>query len=97
MQRDIEDFCRHLVLERGLSAHTAEGLRRRCGTPSRLCSGAEPPRRRRNQEEDLHQLLCTLRDIGIQPRSQARMIAGIRAFFRFLRMEKNRAGSVGTS
>ena len=24
MQRDIEDFCRHLVLERGLSAHTAE-------------------------------------------------------------------------
>ena len=24
------------------------------------------------------------------------MIAGIRAFFRFLRMEKNRAGSVGT-
>ena len=34
------------------------------------------------------QLLCTLRDIGIQPRSQARMIAGIRAFFRFLRMEK---------
>ncbi len=51
-----------------------------------------------NQGEDLHQLLCTLRDIGIQPRSQARMIAGIRAFFRFPQDgEKNRAGSVGTS
>lgn len=35
----------------------------------------------------LHQFLCTLRDLGISPRSQARMLSGIRAFFRFLRLE----------
>ena len=87
MQRDIEDFCRHLVLERGLSAHTAEAYAVDAGhlldfAAERSLAVAEI------REEDLHQLLCTLRDIGIQPRSQARMIAGIRAFFRFLRMEK---------
>ena len=87
MQRDIEDFCRHLVLERGLSAHTAEAYAVDAGhlldfAADRGLAVAEI------RKEDLHQLLCTLRDIGIQPRSQARMIAGIRAFFRFLRMEK---------
>lgn len=39
------------------------------------------------EEKHLHELLCSLRDMGIQPRSQARLIAGIRAFFRFLREE----------
>lgn len=37
--------------------------------------------------DNLHNLLATVRDLGISPRSQARMIAGIRSFFRFLRME----------
>ncbi|MDE6297444.1 MAG: tyrosine-type recombinase/integrase, partial [Muribaculaceae bacterium] len=31
--------------------------------------------------------LSSLRDMGIQPRSQARLISGIRAFFKFMRME----------
>ncbi|MDE5875088.1 MAG: tyrosine recombinase XerD [Muribaculaceae bacterium] len=39
------------------------------------------------QEQDLHNLLATLHDMGISPRSRARMIAGIRAFFRFLLLE----------
>jgi integrase/recombinase XerD len=38
-------------------------------------------------ENDIHEFLAALHEIGIQPRSQARTIAGIRAFFRFLRME----------
>lgn len=38
-------------------------------------------------EQDLHLLLTTLRDMGISPRSQARMIAGMRSFFKYLRME----------
>ena len=39
------------------------------------------------QEQDLNNLLATLHDMGISPRSRARMIAGIRAFFRFLLLE----------
>lgn len=36
---------------------------------------------------DLHNLLACVHDMGISPRSQARLIAGIRSFFRFLVME----------
>lgn len=39
------------------------------------------------EEADLHLFLTTLHDLGISPRSQARVIAGIRAFFKFLRLE----------
>ena len=38
--------------------------------------------------DTLHSFLCTLHDLGISPRSQARIISGIRSFFKFLRIEK---------
>ena len=37
--------------------------------------------------DHLHSFLATLHDLGISPRSQARLIAGIRSFFKFLKME----------
>lgn len=37
-------------------------------------------------EDDLHEFLCTLRDMGIGARSQARMISGVRCYFNFLRL-----------
>lgn len=86
MQRDIEDFCRHLVLERGLSAHTADAYAVDAGHLLDFATGRGIALEE-IRENDLHELLCTVRDLGIQPRSQARMIAGIRAFFRYLKME----------
>lgn len=38
------------------------------------------------QEKDLHEFICTLRDIGIGPRSQARILSGIRSFFKYLKL-----------
>ena len=38
-------------------------------------------------EGDLEAFVCTLKDLGIQPRSQARIISGIKAFYRFLKLE----------
>ena len=38
--------------------------------------------------EDLQQFVATLRDIGIHPRSQARIISGIRSFYRFLLLDE---------
>ena len=38
-------------------------------------------------EDDLHEFLASLRDMGIGARSQARIIAGIRGFFRYLQLE----------
>lgn len=83
----LESFTAHLLLERSLSPNTVEGY----SVDVRHLidflddKGIEI---RDVTETDLHQLLATLRDLGISPRSQARMIAGMRAFFRFLILEK---------
>ena len=37
--------------------------------------------------EQLEQFLCSIRDLGIHPRSQARIISGIKSFYRFLNLE----------
>ena len=39
------------------------------------------------RDEDIHNFLATLSDMGIGMRSQARLLSGLRAFFRFLRLE----------
>lgn len=82
----LEDFLSYLKLERGLSPNTV------CGYGSDVrhmleyagCEGLTPAD---ISEDDLHTFLAELRDMGISPRSQARIIAGMRAFFKFLRME----------
>lgn len=83
LRRDFEAYLR---LERSLSpntadaylvdtAHLMEYLDERGLTLTEVT------------EQDLHLLLATLRDLGISARSQARMIAGLRSFFKFLRLE----------
>ncbi len=82
----LEDFKVFLGLERGLSSNT---LKNYCVDVEHLIDFASQRQLSLTDigEEELHQLLSTLRDIGIQPRSQARLISGLRAFFKFLRME----------
>lgn len=38
-------------------------------------------------ENNLEEFLATLHDLGISPRSQARIVSGIKSFFKFLKME----------
>ena len=38
--------------------------------------------------DDLHQFMAELADVGISPRSMARILSGIRSFYRFLYVEK---------
>lgn len=81
------DFNAYLLLERSLSANTAEAYDVDVAHLFDFLSdnGIELAD---ITESDIHSLLATLRDLGISPRSQARMIAGIRSFFKFLRIEK---------
>lgn len=82
----ITDFSRHLTLERGLSDHTAKGY---MVDVKHLLNFAEE--RGIKIEEITHDhivsLLCDLHDMEISARTQARMIAGMRSFFKFLRLE----------
>lgn len=81
-----KDFSRHLRLERGLSAHTAEGYLR---DAFQLIDYAERHGLSLAEiaPEHIHELLCSVHDIGVAPRTQARLISGIRSFMKFLRME----------
>lgn len=80
------DFGRHLRLERGLSSHTVEGYLTDVG---HLLSYAEDNNLGIGDMtgSQIEAFICCLHDLGISPRTQARMIAGIRSFFKYLKME----------
>lgn len=87
---DIEDvkqrFCTYLTVERGLSKNTAEGY---TDDVNKLLLYVESGGIKVTdvKEADLHEFMCGLNDIGIVPRSQARILSGVKAFFRFLKIE----------
>lgn len=83
----IRDFSRHLLLERGLSQNTACGYLVDVGHLAQFSEwkGVEPTALK---QEDILEFLCTVHDMGLSARSQARMIAGIRSFYKFLRTEQ---------
>ena len=87
---DIADvkrrFLGHLTLEKGMSANTAHAY---SDDVDKLVSffadagvGIE-----RATTDDLERFVCTLQDVGIQPRSQARIISGVKGFYKFLMLE----------
>lgn len=93
MPREIEnneklrlDFEAHLLLERGMSENTSAAYLVDVGHLLDFLE-ARSISPEATTEQDLHQLLASLHDMGISPRSQARMIAGMRSFFKFMKME----------
>ncbi len=91
--RDITDigdvkqrFLGHLTLEKGMSANTATAYNDDVDKLIRFLAdegiGIE-----RATTDDLERFVCTLQDVGIQPRSQARIISGVKSFYKFLRQE----------
>ena len=79
-------FLRYLKLQRGFSVNTLDAYERDVDKllDYLASAGIEVLDTRL---EDLQQFAATLHDIGIGPRSQCRILSGVRAFFRFLTME----------
>lgn len=81
----LQDFESYLSLERGMSSNTCEAY------VSDVChlleyleeEGLNPIEA---TEKDLHGFLSTLRDLGIGPRSQARILSGIKSYYKFLKL-----------
>ena len=83
----IEQFNAYLSFEKGLSSNTIDGYD---DDVEKLLRYLELSRKSLSDivEADLHEFLAALHDVGIHPRSQARIISGIKSFFNFLRLEK---------
>ena len=83
----LKQFGRYLKLERGLSPNTVEGY---MSDVEKLADFIQAENLDWNAVtgEDLHRFVCTLQDLGIGARSQARIISGIKSFFNFLRLGK---------
>lgn len=86
IQRLKREYAAHLVMERGLSDNTRNSylfdiekfLDWLPGTGVTL---------RDVELSHLREFMASLHDLGISPRSQARIVSGLRSFFHYLRME----------
>lgn len=80
-------YFQYLKLEKGLSENTVEAYMADLQKLLDFLSAGNI-RVREVKEDDLHSFLAGLSDIGIHPRSMARILSGIRSFYRFLCIEK---------
>ncbi|MCI6894118.1 MAG: site-specific integrase, partial [Bacteroidales bacterium] len=81
-----EGFNAYLALQRGLSSNTVESYSRDVDKLLRYIA-EEGIELRDVDEPCLEQFVCTLIDLGVVPRTQARIISGVKSFFKYLNME----------
>ena len=74
------------MLERGLSDNTRQGYLNDVDKLMRYLNDYNIPIENVTLD-DLHNFIADLHDLGISSRSQARIISGIKSFFRYLRLE----------
>ncbi|MDE6085036.1 MAG: tyrosine recombinase XerD [Muribaculaceae bacterium] len=86
IKRLQRDYAAHIVLERGLSENTRESYLNDIDKFLNWLPG-RGVLLRHVELRDLQEFMAQLHDLGISPRSQARIVSGLRSFFRFMRME----------
>ena len=79
----VQGYVRYLKLERSVSAHTLEAYQRDVGKLLKFLDG-EGKSALDATREDLQTFAATLHDVGVGPRSQCRILSGVRSFYRFL-------------
>lgn len=79
-------YAAFMMLERGLSGSTREAYLRDVDRLAEYLQeeGIQPVDA---TAHDLHMFIFDLHDLGIAPRSQARIVSGIRSFYRYLEIE----------
>ncbi|MBE6310902.1 MAG: site-specific tyrosine recombinase XerD [Bacteroidales bacterium] len=80
----IVRFVMYLRLEKGLSVNTADSYRY---DVEKFIGYLQDKSITDVIEDDLHNFVCILHDLGMAPSSQARIISGLKMFFKFLKME----------
>ena len=86
---EIRDFKIFLKLERGLSENSIEAYLRDINKLKEFCQGDEDsPGIELVTPQTLTSFLVTLNQFGLSAHSQARIISGIKAFYKYLIIEK---------
>ena len=88
MEKLIGEYEAHLMLEKGLSSNTAEAYLRDVGH-LRDFMEMQGLTLETLTPDNLHEFLTMVHELGITPRSQARMLSGIKSFMRFLVLENH--------
>ena len=82
----VRQYMRYLKLERNYSQNTLAAYRNDLGHLLRYCHQEEhDPLQLRL--EDLQHFAATLHELGIGPTSQARILSGVRSFYRWLQLD----------
>jgi integrase/recombinase XerD len=86
IQKMLQRYRRYLKLEQSVSPNTLDAYLRDVDKLLLYLGdvGVDP---RQAKLEDLHGFVAGLHDIGIHPRSQARILSGVRSFYRFLLLD----------
>ena len=79
-------YLAHLKIEKGLSANTAQAYADDIDKLTNYMSEVGKSVEKATLQE-LEQFIGALNDLGIAPRSQARIISGVKSFYRFLKLE----------
>lgn len=82
----IRGFKNYLKLERGLSGNSVDSYFRDAEKLHQFCGEEKPPGNLK--DEDIHNFLVLLNELGFTATSQARILSGIKAFFEYLCIEK---------
>lgn len=88
-EAEIHDYKNFLKLERGLSANSIEAYLRDINKLSSYCQRSEKTIDIKEVTSSvITDFLVTLNQMGLSAHSQARIISGIKSFFKFLVLEK---------
>lgn len=83
----LKQYSAYLLLERGLSENTRQSY---LNDVTKLINYLNDNNKTIEEVtlDDLHNFIAELHDLGLSSRSQARIISGIKSFFKFLKIEK---------
>ena len=83
----IEDYMNHLRLERSLAEQSVQAYAADMDKLQRFATniGVEPETMTTVQ---IQEFLASLHDLGLNPRSQARVLSSVRGFYRYLMLEE---------
>ena len=82
----MNDFARYLTLERNLSDNTVQSYLHDIASFSEFVTTEFPYNSSPDEITELHieQFLCSIYDNGLKATSQARIVSGLKSFFKFL-------------